>query len=155
MPEFQWNKRTYNNPVELALTLMGGKWKMPILWRLRERPWRYNELRRDLGRVTHKMLTEQLRELEASGLVHREVMQVVPPHVEYSLTEEGKKAIPVIDKLRQFGKSYLERHPDGPPGSMGGSSGAVGISFHVTGAPAGDAPPTRRFQGPAGCGPPG
>jgi DNA-binding HxlR family transcriptional regulator len=116
MPEFKWDERSFNNPVELALELIGGKWKMPILWRLKERPWRYNELRRDLGRVTHKMLTEQLKELQRHGLIHREVLNAVPPHVEYSLTIEGKKCVPVINSLREFGKSYLTRNPEGPPG---------------------------------------
>ena len=64
MPEFEFEGHRYQNPVELAMHVIGGKWKMPILWRLRERVWRYNELRRDLKQVTHKMLTQQLRELD-------------------------------------------------------------------------------------------
>lgn len=108
MPQFVFREKTYNNPVELALDIIGGKWKMPILWRLQERAWRYGELKQGLGRITHKMLTEQLRELERDGLVHREVFQVVPPKVEYSLTAAGNSAIPVIAQLRDWGVRYRE-----------------------------------------------
>ncbi|MBU42021.1 MAG: MarR family transcriptional regulator [Spirochaetaceae bacterium] len=125
MPRFKWDNKSYNNPVELALDLIGGKWKMPILWRLKDRPWRYNELRRELDRITHKMLTEQLRELEYHGLVHRDVKQAVPPHVEYSLTVEGERTISVIETLRDFGKSYLDRNQKGPPGLNHGRTGTA------------------------------
>lgn len=108
MPEFQFRGKKYNNPVELALDIIGGKWKMPILWRLKNRVWRYGELKKDLGKITHKMLTEQLRELESDGLIHREVHQVVPPKVEYSLTEKGQTAIPVIEKLREWGAAFKD-----------------------------------------------
>ena len=100
MPEFEYDGRRYNNPVELALDAIGGKWKMAILWRLGRRVWRYNELRRDLKRVTHKMLTKQLRELERSGLLERTVHPVVPPHVDYAITELGRTAMPAIESLR-------------------------------------------------------
>ena len=79
MPEFEFAGLRFNNPVELALHVIGSKWKMPILWRLKDRTWRYNELRRSLNRVTHKMLTQQLRELERDGLIARTVHPVVPP----------------------------------------------------------------------------
>ena len=75
----------------LAMDLVGGKWKMLVLWLLRDRSVRFSELRRFLNRITHKMLTQQLRELEQSGLINRTVYPVVPPKVEYALTEEGKK----------------------------------------------------------------
>jgi DNA-binding HxlR family transcriptional regulator len=84
MPEFEFRGKKYNNPVELALEIIGGKWKMPILWRLKDKVWRYGELKKSLGKITHKMLTERLRELEDDGLIHREVYQVVPPKAEYS-----------------------------------------------------------------------
>ncbi len=110
MPAFSFRDKTYNNPVELALDIIGGKWKMPIIWRLAANTMRYGELRRSLGKITHKMLTEQLRELEADGLVHREVYQVVPPKVEYSLTEQGQTVIPIIESLRQWGADYRQQH---------------------------------------------
>lgn len=106
MPEFIFREKKYNNPVELALEIIGGKWKMPILWRLKDRVWRYGELKRNLGKITHKMLTEQLRELEADGLIERTVHQVVPPKVEYSLTGRGRTVIPLIEQLRSWGEAY-------------------------------------------------
>lgn len=105
MPPFLLRGNRYENPVELALDAIGGKWKMPILWRLKDRAWRYGELRRGLGRVTDKMLTQQLRELERDGLVSRKVHEVVPPHVEYSITPLGSTAVPAIDALRAWGTS--------------------------------------------------
>ena len=107
MPAFVYEDHRFNSPVELALHVIGGKWKMPILWRLQQRPWRYSELRRDLSTVNHKMLTQQLRELESAGLVERTVFPVVPPHVEYALTPLGETTLPCIDVLRAWGASYL------------------------------------------------
>jgi DNA-binding HxlR family transcriptional regulator len=98
----------YNNPVELALDALGGKWKMPILFRLHQRVWRYNELRRDVGPVTHKMLTQQLRELERDGLITRTVHPVVPPHVDYAITDLGRTVIPIIEALRGWGSRFRE-----------------------------------------------
>ena len=106
MPSFVFRTRTYNNPVEMTLAIIGGKWEMPILWRLRDRAWRYGELKRDLGRITHKMLSEQLRELERDGLITRTVLGAVPAHVEYALTPLGHTTIPLIDALRAWGASY-------------------------------------------------
>lgn len=106
MPKFQFNGKEYNNTAELALDLIGGKYKMPILWRLKDKVWRYGELKKDLGKITHKMLTEQLRELEADGLIGRKVYPEIPPKVEYSITEKGQKAIPVIECLRTFGEDF-------------------------------------------------
>lgn len=106
MPDFTVRGRTYHNPVELALDVLGGKWKMPILWRLRSRAWRHGELRKDLGPITAKMLTQQLRELEEDGLITRTVYPVVPPHVEYALTPLGGSVAPVIERLRAWGTRY-------------------------------------------------
>jgi DNA-binding HxlR family transcriptional regulator len=106
MPAFVFRGRTYNNPVELALEAIGGKWKMPILWRLKDRVWRYGELRKSLGAVTPKMLTTQLRELERDGLITRTVFPVVPPRVDYAITSLGRSAIPAIEALRQWGMRY-------------------------------------------------
>lgn len=109
MPEFIFAGRRYQNPVELALEVIGGKWKMPILWRLKDRTWRYNELRRDLKEVSHKMLTQQLRELEATGLITRTVYPVVPPHVDYNITPLGLTALPAIETLRAWGTLYRKK----------------------------------------------
>lgn len=112
MPEFEFTGQSYNNPVELALGVIGGKWKTPILWRLKDRVWRYNELHRSLKRIAHKMLTQQLRELESDGLITRTVHPVVPPHVDYEITELGLSAIPAIDALRTWGDHYRSERQD-------------------------------------------
>ncbi|MFN7917332.1 MAG: helix-turn-helix domain-containing protein [Vicinamibacterales bacterium] len=112
MPAFTFEGHTYHNPVELALFVIGGKWKMPILWRLNQRVWRYNELRRELTGISHKMLTQQLRELEQHGLITRTVHAVVPPRVDYELTALGRTTVPVIDELRAWGSLYRRKRVD-------------------------------------------
>ncbi len=94
-------------PVEAALEQIAGKWKGLIIFHLMEETLRFNELFRRLGTVTQRSLTKQLRELEADGIVHREVFAVVPPKVEYSLTGKGKGLREVIEALRLWGG----RHP--------------------------------------------
>jgi DNA-binding HxlR family transcriptional regulator len=106
MPTFEFRGKKYNTPVELALDILGGKYKMPILWRLKDKVWRYGELKKSIGGVTHKMLTEQLRQLEEDGLITRKVYPEVPPKVEYSMTEKGRKAVVVIEYLRNFGEDF-------------------------------------------------
>ena len=103
MPEFLHNNKLYYNPVEFAMDHLGGTWKMPILWRLKDRVMRYSELRRDIPHITDKMLTTQLRELERDGFIHREVYPVVPPKVEYSMTEHGRTTVPIIETIRNYG----------------------------------------------------
>lgn len=111
MPTFDYHGKKYNNPVELALDQIGGKWKMPILWRLKDKVWRYGELRKSFeqnnAKITHQMLTKQLRELEADGYIARKVYPEVPPKVEYSITEKGKLAVPIINTLRDFGLQLM------------------------------------------------
>lgn len=107
MPEFLHQHKLYYNPVEFALARIGGAWKMPILWRLNGRVMRYGELKKDIARVTHKMLTAQLRELEQDGFISRTVFPVVPPKVEYALTERGQRAIPVIEAIRTYGLTLM------------------------------------------------
>jgi DNA-binding HxlR family transcriptional regulator len=109
VPEFEFEGQRYQNPVELALHVIGGKWKMPILWRLAQRTWRYNELHRDLKRVSHKMLTQQLRELEEGGLLTRTVHPVIPPHVDYNITPLGRTVLPSIETLRAWGIAYRRK----------------------------------------------
>ena len=117
MPAFEFRGQQYNNPVELALDAIGGKWKMALLWRLSQRSWRYNELRRDLKRVTHRMLTKQLRELERDGLIVRTVHPVVPPHVDYAITDLGRSALPAIEALREWGGFFRKRYRPAAPAS--------------------------------------
>jgi len=106
MSELEFKGKKYNNPVELSLYIIGGKWKIPIIWSLKESSLRYGELRKSLPKVTHKMLTQQLRELEADEIITRKVYPEVPPKVEYSLTLLGKSIIPVIDLLNEWGGEY-------------------------------------------------
>lgn len=94
-------------PVEATLELIGGKYKALILWNLSDGRRRFSELRKVLAGVTPKMLTQQLRELEAQQLIHREVFPVVPPKVEYSLTEMGRSLMPILTAMRDWGADYL------------------------------------------------
>lgn len=91
-------------PVEVTLSAIGGKWKALILFHVRSRPRRFNELRRLMPRVTQRMLTLHLRELEAHGILMRHVHADVPPRVEYSLTGKGRTLIPVLDAMASWGK---------------------------------------------------
>lgn len=108
MPDFIYKNKVYYNPVEFAMDRIGGAWKMPILWRLRTATLRYSELRKDIPHITDKMLTTQLRELEEDGLVSRTVYPVVPPKVEYALTERGMQTIPVIETIRNYGLQLMK-----------------------------------------------
>ncbi len=98
---------TCNCPVEAALQLIGGKYKPVILYHLKTETLRYTELKKVVSGATPKMLTQQLRELEADGLVIRTVYPVVPPKTEYSLSDFGKTLIPVLDALCNWGTDYL------------------------------------------------
>lgn len=97
-------------PVDAALDVLGGKWKMRILWHLTDGPYRYGELNRRIPKVTEKMLIQQLRALEADGLVHREQYPEVPPRVEYSLTEKGRSFIPLLERLGAWAEAHLADH---------------------------------------------
>ena len=93
-------------PVVNTLDIIGGKWKVLILYYLNEETRRFNELQRLLAGITQRMLTLQLRELENDGIVHREVYPQVPPKVEYSLTEFGRTLMPVIEAMHRWGEQY-------------------------------------------------
>ena len=93
-------------PVATAVALVGGKWKLLIIRNLRVRPWRFNELQRDLDGISQKVLTEKLRNMEEHELVSRTVYPEVPPRVEYSLTELGESLYPVLDALEAWGWGY-------------------------------------------------
>ena len=93
-------------PVATAVSLVGGKWKLLIIRNLRARPWRFNELQRDLEGISQKVLTDSLRQLTDDGLVLRYDYREMPPKVDYRLTELGEAMLPVIDALADFGKYY-------------------------------------------------
>jgi len=108
MPDFRYQGKVYYNPVEFAMEMIGGTWKMPILWRLKDRIMRYSQLKRDIPHISDKMLTTQLRELEANGYIHRKVYAVVPPKTEYSITEKGMLAVPIIETIRTYGLQLMQ-----------------------------------------------
>ncbi|WP_243545013.1 winged helix-turn-helix transcriptional regulator [Pseudodesulfovibrio tunisiensis] len=102
------NKK-YHCTVELTLQIIGGKWKPIIIYHLgRDGTLRFCELKRTIPNITQKMLTQQLRELEADNIVHREVYAQVPPRVEYSLTPTGESVLPVVHQLCEWGRMYEE-----------------------------------------------
>ena len=95
-------------PVATTIDLIGGKYKALILWHLSEKTLRFSQLRKEISGATAKMLTQQLRELEAQDLIHREVFPIIPPKVEYSLTELGKSLMPILTAMRDWGANYLK-----------------------------------------------
>ncbi len=96
-------------PVKAALDVIGGKWKPLILFALKERPRRYGELRREVTGAPRKVFTEQLRQLEAAGVVEREVLPGAAPHTQYSLSVYGETLRPVLEALAEWGAEYRER----------------------------------------------
>ena len=93
-------------PVATAVALIGGKWKLLILRNLKVRPWRFNELQRDLEGISQKVLTDSLRQIIGDGLAYRHDYHEMPLRVEYGLTELGKEMMPIIDALADFGNYY-------------------------------------------------
>ena len=93
-------------PVATTVALIGSKWKLLIIRNLRQRPWRFNELKKDLQGVSQKVLTDSLRSLEEDGVIVRTVYPEVPPRVEYTLTELGYSLKPVLDAMWKWGEEY-------------------------------------------------
>ncbi|MDR2527845.1 MAG: helix-turn-helix transcriptional regulator [Synergistaceae bacterium] len=105
--------REYQCPLTLALEIIGGKWKTLVMYHLRHGTLRTGEIRRRIPGITQKMLTQQLRELERDGLVARKTFDTVPPKVEYSLTELGVMAKPILEAMCSWGWTYAEKHESG------------------------------------------
>ena len=98
-------------PFAYAMSLINGKWKMHILfWLWKKEILRYGELKRLLGNITHKMLSTQLKELEADGLINRKEYPQIPPKVEYSMTELGLRLMPVLQSLCEWGTKYYKNN---------------------------------------------
>ena len=93
-------------PVATTVALIGSKWKLLIIRNLLARPWRFNELKKDLERISQKVLTDSLRSMEADGIITRTVYPEVPLRVEYALTELGKSLKPILDSMRAWGEAY-------------------------------------------------
>lgn len=108
MPDVIINKEIFYNPVDFVLKKLGGTWKIPVMWRLRKKVWRYTELQKDIAHISQKMLTQTLKQLEAEGFVQKKIYAEVPPRTEYSLTEKGKRAVEVIEYLRNYGLELMK-----------------------------------------------
>ena len=95
-------------PVATTVALIGSKWKLLIIRNLRARPWRFNELKKNVEGVSQKVLTDSLRSLEEDGIITRTVYPEVPPRVEYALSELGESMRPIMDAMETFGLGYQE-----------------------------------------------
>ena len=96
-------------PVATTVQIIGSKWKLLILRDLLQRPWRFNELKKDLEGISQKVLTDSLRSMEADGVIDRTVYAEVPPRVEYALNELGETLRPIMKAMEEWGSSYQER----------------------------------------------
>lgn len=95
-------------PVATTVSVIGSKWKLLIIRNLRSRPWRFNELKKDLDGISQKVLTDSLRAMEEDGIITRTVYPEVPPRVEYALSELGESMSPILDAMQQWGAAYKE-----------------------------------------------
>lgn len=93
-------------PVATTVALIGSKWKLLIIRNLLKRPWRFNELKKDLKGISQKVLTDSLRSMENDGLITRTVFPEVPPRVEYALSDLGKSLKPILDAMVEWGNAY-------------------------------------------------
>ncbi|MFD0768944.1 winged helix-turn-helix transcriptional regulator [Bacillus sp. CGMCC 1.60114] len=105
--------KEYNFPIEATLDVVGGKWKVVLLCILLDGKKRTSEIKRAMPNITQKMLTQQLRELEADGIIDRTMYNQVPPKVEYSLSEYGKSLTTVLDYMCEWGKSHIGKQREG------------------------------------------
>lgn len=102
-------RKKYYCPMDMTIDVVGGSWKLLIIWRLKDGTLRFGELKKIIGVISTKMLAQQLKELEADGLVARKAYLEVPSRLEYSLTDLGLTVLPLIDTLRQWGDIYVEK----------------------------------------------
>lgn len=96
-------------PVATTVQLIGNKWKLLIIRNLLDRPWRFNELHKNLDGISQKVLTDSLRQMEADGIITRTVFPEVPPRVEYALSELGESMRPILASMQEWGSRYKER----------------------------------------------
>lgn len=106
--EVRMNGKTYHCALDVTIDYIGGKWKSVVLWYLRSDVKRFSELRQHIPGITEKMLTLQLRELEKNGIITRKIYPVVPPKVEYGLTEFGRSLLPMLDEMAKWGRMLAE-----------------------------------------------
>ncbi|WP_299224878.1 helix-turn-helix domain-containing protein [uncultured Psychroserpens sp.] len=108
MPEFLSDNKKYYTPVEYVFAKIGGTYKMPILWRVKDKSWRYSELKKNISNISDRMLSKNLKELCSDGFLKKTIIPEVPVKVEYSMTEKGKNTIPIISFLRDYGFSLMK-----------------------------------------------
>lgn len=106
MKRYKLNGTFYYCPVDLTLQIVGGRWKGIVIWNLREKTLRFNELKRNLVTINDKMLSQVLKELEGQGIINRKVQEIQPPKVEYNLTDEGKKLLPIMQAMNNYGVQF-------------------------------------------------
>ena len=109
IPKGKYARSGYVSPIDAAIEIIGGKYKVAILYYIRESVLRFGELRRLMPLATKRMLTKQLRELERDGMIDRKVFRQVPPRVDYSLTKEGKSIVPILEDLCEWGKRRITK----------------------------------------------
>lgn len=108
MEKFVYGDKPYSDPIEFVMDRVGNVWKLSILWLLKDQVLRYGELKKSIDRISHKMLTSQLRQLEEDGFILRKLYHEVPPKVEYSITRQGRKAIRVVEVLHEYGLELMD-----------------------------------------------
>ena len=96
-------------PVATTVQIIGSKWKLLIMRNLMQRPWRFNELRKDLEGISQKVLTDSLRSMESDGIITRTVYPEVPPRVEYALSALGESMRPIMDAMEEWGRNYKKQ----------------------------------------------
>jgi len=106
MKRYNLNGTFFYCPVDLTLQIVGGRWKGVVIWNLRNGKKRFSELKKILVTINDKMLSQVLRELEEQHIVSRTVYEIVPPRVEYALTKEGKKILPIMQAMSEYGEKY-------------------------------------------------
>jgi DNA-binding HxlR family transcriptional regulator len=109
---YEINGKQFKCPIEISVSVLAGRWKSSIICKLLEGKKRYGELKKIIVGINHKMLAEQLRELEESGIIKRYVYPVIPPKVEYELTALGEELRPAIEYLEQWGRNFRSNKPD-------------------------------------------
>lgn len=108
MGDFIYKNKVYYNPVDFALDRIGGLWKMPIIWRLKDKVMRYTELQKDIPHITQKMLTTSLKELEEDGFIEKKIYASVPPKTEYFITAKGRRAAEIVAVIRDYGFELMK-----------------------------------------------
>lgn len=109
MKRYELNGTFFYCPVDLTLSIIGGRWKGLVFWNLRDGAKRYGEIKKILVGINDKMLSQVLKELESNGVVNRKVYEIVPPKVEYTLTKEGKKLLPIMKQMSDWGGKFEKK----------------------------------------------